>query len=210
MKKRERGQRVIGIARGSRGGSVETREVGISDSETLPAVRRELCGRIDDDLTVVGDIVFQHVDADRRRIRQLKIHVIAKARAVVDRGAAGVVVLIEAVVHVVERETVFQNVLGVRAGAAELEAIAVAREIAYAPKIEAVGEGPAIFQRDGIIVVVEIPTVVGIIPRAAAAENVAFAVAGFGGKSVAIVTARRSLKIAIRIAVQDERVMSAR
>lgn len=180
MQERECRQGVVGIARASGRCGVETGKIRIRDGEALPAVGRELRGSIHDHLAVVGDIIFQNIHADGRHVRELKVHGVAKTGAVIQRDTAAVVVLVKAVVHVVERETVFENVLGGRASAAEFEAVAVAAEATHAPEIQAIGERPAVLERDGDVVVVEIPTVVRVIPGAAATENVTFSGACLG------------------------------
>ena len=140
MQERERRQGVVGVARGGGRGGIEAGEICIRYGEALPAVGRELRGGIHDHLAIVGDIIFQNIHADGRHIGKLKVHGVAKTSAVVQRDAAAVVVLVKAVVHVVERQTVFEDVLSGRARAAEFETVAVATEAAHAPEIQAVGE----------------------------------------------------------------------
>src|SRR6185295_17660267 len=92
-----------------------------------------------------------------------------------------------------------------RAGvvAAELEAVAVAPEGRIAPVIRAVVEGPAVFDEDRRRAHPQIPAVVGVPPRAAAAEDIARAEIPLGAEAIGV-AADGWVVVQKRVAVQDE------
>src|SRR5438874_1275171 len=94
-------------------------------------------------------------------IMKRKIHLVAVARAVVERQYAAIIILIEALVDICEGDAILQNVQRISAGPTEFETIAVPGERGVAPQIDSVGECRAIFERSRVgFIVVEVPAIV--------------------------------------------------
>lgn len=144
---------------------------------------------------VDGNVVLER----RSRAAEVEANIAVLPRSVaLHIKLAGVAVVDESLLCVLERDAVLQDVVGGRvAGDAELEAVAVAFEAFEVPAVDAVAPGVNFLHRYGGAELEKVETVVDVVPQAGVAEDVALAGAFLAGESIGALAVFAGVTVAV-------------
>lgn len=160
---------------------------------------------------VPGDIVAEDVGfAGLGREDHRKTGAATNRRAALENKRPGVVVLIEAALGLVGGDAADNDVGCGDKIAPYLEAVAIAGEAFDLPEIETVAIGNAVFDTHRMGRLPQIESVVGVFPCAAAAKDDTRTDIKFCTEAIGVLPAGGKIHIAIRFAIEHERVARRR